>query len=342
MARVRQYLLSHFISLFSSLFFILFSIVSVIFFIKIASVTSVIQMNFIELITLYIYLIPKLLLYTMPVTFFIALCITLFNLSKENELIVLFTLGYSPSQVSRFFLFLGAVFSFLMIVNVIVLVPLSKQLNKNFIDYKKAEAKFNIQESKFGQKFSDWMVYIDKINEKDRTYKNITLYKKAKRGEFQKLILAKKATIQNQNGTLRLVLTEGRAFEFQIDKIVQVDFEKMYINTKHNEDIGYIQTIYAYWNLAFQDKKRAYDLAFFILIALFPLVSVYMAVGISTVTSRYSKNSIYLYIFFMVLVYFIGVSLVAKIVPFVSIGLVAILTHIVSYMVYKRRVKSRF
>ncbi len=118
-------------------------------------------MNFIELITLYIYLIPKLLIYTMPITFFIALCITLFNLSKENELIVLFTLGYSPKKVANFFTILGAIFSFLFVLDVIVLIPLSKQLNENFIEYKKAEAKL-ISKRVIWSKFSDWIVYIDK------------------------------------------------------------------------------------------------------------------------------------------------------------------------------------
>ncbi len=342
MDRVNNYLLSHFISLFSSLFFILFSIISVIFLIKIASVTSVIQMNFVELVTLYIYLIPKLLLYTMPVTFFIALCITLFNLSKENELIVLFTLGYSPSKVAKFFLILGFLFSAILIVNVLILIPLSKQLNKNFIDYKKAEAKFNIQESKFGQKFSGWIVYIDKVDEDKKEYKNIALYKKRYKNEFPKLILSKQAAIKNDNGILRLVLNNGKAFEFQDKKIVQVDFDKMYINTKNSENIGYMQTIYDYWNFAFKDKKRAYDFAFFILIALFPFVTIYMAMGISTVTSRYSKNSIYIYIFMTVLLYFLAVSVISKTVPFSSIAIISFFTYLISYIVYKKRVASRF
>ncbi len=342
MARVNQYLLQHFISMFSSLFFILFTIVSVIFFIKIASVTSVIQMNFVELVTMYIYLIPKLLLYTMPVTFFVSLCITLFNLSKENELMVLFTMGYSPNKIAKFFTLLAMLFSFLLVVNVVILIPLSKQLNKNFIDYKKAEAKFNIQESKFGQKFSDWLVYIDKVDKKDKSYKNVTLYKKEKKGEASKLILSKKAIIKNDNGTLRLILENGKAFEFQKNKIVQVDFGKMYINNKHNENIGYIQTIYDYWNLAFKDKKRAYDFAFFILIALFPFSTTLLAISISTVTSRYNKNGIYLYMFLSVLMYFVCVTVIAKSNAFLSIGIVSIISFSISYYLYRKRILSRF
>ncbi|NOX15017.1 MAG: YjgP/YjgQ family permease [Epsilonproteobacteria bacterium] len=341
MDRVNRYLFRSFISLFSSMFFILFSIMSVMFFIKIASVTAVLQINFIELITMFIYLIPKLLIYTMPITFFVSLCITLFNLSKENELIIIFTLGRSPKKVSQFFFIVAALFSILMIINVIVLIPLSKQLNKNFLEYKKAEAKFNIQDSKFGQKFSNWLVYIDKA-EKNQTYKNITLYKKSKNGKAAKLILSKKALIQNADGVLRLILENGKAFEFQKDKIEQVNFKKMYINSKHSENIGYIQTIQDYWKLAFKDKSRAYDFAFFILISLFPLTTVLLAIGLSTVTSRYSSNGIYLYIFTTVALYFALVFTMAKIEPFSSILIVSLITMSASYLIYRKRVALRY
>jgi lipopolysaccharide export system permease protein len=228
-----------------------------------------------------------------------------------------------------------------MVVNVIILVPLSKQLNKNFLEYKKAEAKFNIQDSKFGQKFSNWLVYIDK-SEKNQTFKNVTLYKKGINGNAPRLILSQKALIQNADGILRLVLENGKAFEFQKDKIEQIDFKKMYINSKHSESIGYMQTISDYWKFAFKNRGRAYDFAFFILISLFPISTVFLAIGIATVTSRYGSNGIYLYIFISTALYFSFVFLTAKVHPFASILVVPIVSILLSYIIYKKRVSSRF
>ena len=139
MNRVSRYLLKHFSELFSSLFFILFFITSVVFFIKLTAMTAIIKMNFLELGTLYIYLLPRTLIYTLPLTFFIALCITLFNLSKENETIVLFTLGYNPKKIAQLFLGLSSILSLVLILDIFVLIPISKQLNTNFLEYKKAE-----------------------------------------------------------------------------------------------------------------------------------------------------------------------------------------------------------
>ena len=174
MNRANRYLLKHFSELFSSLFFILFFITSVVFFIKITTLTAVIQMNFLELGTLYVYLLPRTLIYTLPVTFFIALCITLFNLSRENETIVLFTLGYNPKKIAQFFMSFASLLSFILVLDLLVLIPISKQLNTNFIEYKKAEAKFNIKASEFGQKFSDWFVYIESSNT-EKKYEGVTL-----------------------------------------------------------------------------------------------------------------------------------------------------------------------
>jgi lipopolysaccharide export system permease protein len=341
MNRVNDYLLKHFISLFSSLFFILFSIASIVFFIKIASITSVIQINFLELILMFVYLIPRLLLYTVPVTFFLALCITLFNLSKENELMVLFTLGHSPKKIFKLFMFLASIFSILMIIDIIVLIPISRQLNDNFIQYKKAEAKFNIQASKFGQRFSNWIIYVKKVK-KDHTYQNVALYQKESSSKPAKLILAKTASIENVSGVLRLILNNGKAFKFEKDEIQQVNFKKMYINTKHNENIGYMKTIYNYWHLAFQNKGRAYNFAFLILIALFPFSTVFLALGLSIVVSRYTSAKIYLYIFLSIFAYISLVVVISKINAFYSILTVPLATILISYLIYRRQVSLRF
>ncbi len=341
MSKVNDYLLKSFLGVFSSLFIILFSIASIIFFINIANATSMIQINIIEFLMLYVYLLPKLLIYTIPITFFISLCLTLFNLSKENELIVLFGLGFSPGKLSRFFIVLASLFSTLLIVNIIILVPLSNQLNNNFLDYKKTKAKFNIQGSKFGQKFLNWTVYIDKV-EKSKIYKNITLYNRGSAGVSPRLILAEKALTQNIQGTIRLVLKNGKIFEFQKKNIKQVDFKKMYINYKSTPNIRYMQTIYAFWSLAFTDKNRAYEFAFFILIALFPLTMVLTAIGISVTISRYVSSKIYFYQFLSILIYFSLSVIFAKINAIGAISIVSIIALLSSYAIYKRNIALRF
>ena len=341
MSRVDRYLLKHFSELFSSLFFILFFITSVVFFIKITALTAIIQMNFLELGTLYIYLLPKTLIYTLPITFFIALCITLFNLSKENETIVLFTLGYNPKKIAKLFLVLASLLSLLLIIDIFVLVPISKQLNANFLDYKKAEAKFNIKASEFGQKFSNWLVYIENSDE-DKVYKGVTLYQNQNIKDSEKLILANQALIETGKGQLRLNLEHGKIFDFSKDEIGQIDFDKMYINTRPQTSIGNMQTIMEYWNGVFVDQKRAYDLAFFLLIALFPIASALIAISIGIVTYRYDKSGIYLYMFATISTYLGLSTILCAWHPQSAPLFVFLTTFAFSYLLYQKRIKALF
>ena len=343
MSRVNRYLLKHFSELFSSLFFILFFITSVIFFIKLTAMTAIIQMNFLELGTLYIYLLPRTLIYTLPLTFFIALCITLFNLSKENETIVLFTLGYNPKKVAKLFLTLSSALSFMLIVDIFVLIPISKQLNSNFIEYKKAEAKFNIKANEFGQRFSDWLVYIEH-SDSDKLYSGITLYQplSEKNKEDEKLIVASNALIDNSTGILRLNLDQGKIFKFSKDEIDQTDFQRMHINTKPKDTIGTMQSIQVYWSGVFTDQRRAYDLSFFLLIALFPIASTLVAISVGIVTYRYNKSSIYIAIFATISIYLALTTLVSSWHPQSAPLVVFGITFFAAYQLYKKRIKAIF
>jgi lipopolysaccharide export system permease protein len=341
MNKTNRYLFKHFSGLFSSLFFILFFITSVVFFIKITALTAVIKMNFLELGTLYIYLLPRTLVYTLPVTFFIALCITLFNLSKENETIVLFTLGYNPKKIAQFFMGIASFLSFILILDVFILIPISKQLNANFIEYKKAEAKFNIKASEFGQKFSDWFVYIDTIDNQ-KVYHGVTLYQLPIKDDTEKLILSNTAVIDNSEGTLRLSLDAGKIFDFSTVSIGQIDFERMHINVQPKTAIGHMQSIAQYWSGVWSQDRRAYDLSFFVLICLFPVASTLFAIGIGIVTYRYNRGGIYIAMFAVIASYFALTTLVSSWHPYTAPLVVFGLTFLASYAFYVRRIKRVF
>ena len=63
---------------------------------------------------------------------------------------------------------------FLLVVSV-GLIPKTKFLTKQFLDVKKKEANFNIKASEFGQKFGDWLIYIN--GKDDKSYEGVKLFK---------------------------------------------------------------------------------------------------------------------------------------------------------------------
>ncbi len=341
MGRVNHYLLKHFSALFSSLFFTLFFITSVVFFIKIASITSVIKISFYELGLLYVYLLPNILIYTLPITFFIALSISLFNLSKENETIVLFTLGYTPKKITRLFVIVASILSTLLIINILVLIPIAKQLNANFLDYKRAEAKFNIKATEFGQKFSDWLVYIDKNDKKDK-YSGVVMYQEKTSERTEKIISAQNANINNKDGILKLKLDNGKAFEISKEKIEQINFKKLYLMSVQKNSVSSVQDIVSYWEQALKNKKRAYDLAFFLLIALFPIATVLFAVSIGIVTYRYEKGGIYLPLIAVIFGYLAPGIILVQIANLPAVLGVFMISIVLSYLYYRKKILLRY
>lgn len=99
--KLNQYIYSQLSLSFFPIFFGLFFITSIIFLVRIAALTSVITMNVVELFTLYLYSVPNILFYTLPISFFIALVIALGKLSSEYELIVITSFGLNPTKIFK-------------------------------------------------------------------------------------------------------------------------------------------------------------------------------------------------------------------------------------------------
>lgn len=222
-----------------------------------------------------------------------------------------------------------------------MLIPISKQLNNNFLEYKKAEAKFNIKSNEFGQKFADWLVYIEHSDDTKR-YSGVTLYQAPTAKGNEKLILSSTATINNEKGVLSLNLDQGKVFEFSKDTIQQINFEAMHINARPKTPIGAMQSIAEYWSGVLTDTRRAYDLSFFLLIALFPIASTLIALSIGLVTYRYNKSGIYISMFATISIYLVLTTLISTWQPQMAPLIVFILTFSIAYSIYQKRIRAVF
>lgn len=344
MDRVNRYLLQHFIAVFASLFTTLFFIMSIVFFIQIARITSVIQITFWELGKLYIFMLPKIFLFTVPISFFIAIALMLFKLSRENETIVLFTLGHAPAKIAKFFMLVSVILTSLLLVNSMILIPLSMQLNANFVDYKRTEAKLNIKATEFGQKFSDWLVFMEGSSEgsSKQAYERVVMYKDGGAKENERIVLSQNADIINNQGELKLKLQDGRAYEMSPESLHQVTFKTMIIHTQPNNKVKEVTSIKEYWMQITTNAKRAKNFAFYILISLFPIVSVLFALSFGIVTYRYQRSGIYGSIFLVIFTYFAAIMLFAKNYPFIAIGSISLLFLISSIVVFKKKILARY
>ncbi len=340
MDRITRYVLANFAPLFLSLFFTLFFLVSVVFFITIARLTALISVSFADLGEIFLYAVPEIFSYTLPVAYFIAVAMTMFQMSKENEVIVLFALSLDPRKIAKPFFVVSLSVSLFLLFNAIILVPLSKQMSSNFIAMKRMEAKLNIKESEFGQKFSNWHVFVRSNNKK--SYGDIVLYQKAKTGENDKFILARRAVLDRNDSLLTLTLDGGSVYALGNERVTQVNYDKLRMN--YNPKLRSLESseIIDYWKEAQHDKNRAYQLAFTVLVSMFPLLTFLFALSFGIAHMRYHKPNVYLNSMIVVLLYYVAIYRVADRFPLYGSVAIMLLFGFASILYFQKRIMERF
>jgi len=339
MNRLQKYIISNLSTLFSSIFMPLFAIASVIFLIKLATYTAVIQLSVWEMSKLYLFVLPEILFYTLPVTFFIAAVLSIFKLSNDNEIVVLFSLGIKPSFIVRAFIKPALLLSLILMFDFFVLFPHAKILSANFVSYKKSEAKFNLSASEFGHSFGDWLLYLGKDNG-DGTYGKVFLFNKKQKEEI--LIAAKKAEVINDDGILRLKLYDGQGYSYSKDKFSQINFETMFINNTMKTNLTKYRAALDYWTSDERADVKRHMIITNTLLSLFPLISLFLVASIGIVHTRHQKSRTYLYIFLSIVLFY-GLTLgIQKIFIYYTIPIILFSWLIVTYFIYKKTIVNRF
>lgn len=339
MDRLRRYILSSFSLLFFSIFLPLFAIASVIFLIKLASYTAVIQITVWEMFKLYLFILPEILFYTLPVTFFVAAALSLFRLSTDNEMVVLFSLGIKPTFILRTLLRPAALLSLLLMFDFFIMFPHTTVLSTNFIRYKQSEANFNLQASEFGHNFGDWLLYIGKAN-KDRSYGDVVLFHKDKKEEI--LIEADKAEVLNERGVLQLHLSRGRGYSYTNDKMTQMQFDVMTINNVMKTDLRRYRTPIEFWLDPDRRKSKTRMFITDLLLSIFPVAGLFAVLAIGIAHVRQHKGYVYLWLFLSMLLYYAGTAGLQKVMGFYTIPAVLGLWLMISYPIYRKRIRARF
>lgn len=339
MKRVQKYITANLSALFISIFMPLFFIASIIFLIKLATYTAVIELNLWEMAKLYIFILPEVLFYTLPVSFFVAATLTMFKLSNDNEMVVFFSLGIRPIVIITTLFKPALLLFFVLSLNFLILFPHTNVISKNFLLYKKSEAKFNLSASEFGNSFGDWLLYLGKEND-DGSFGDVFLFNKKEKEEV--LIFAKEAKLINEGGILRLHLRDGEGYSYSQENFSQLDFEQMFINDTMNvEQIKY-ETSLEYWTSEIRAKKKKQALITNTLLSLYPLISLFLVLSIGIVQARHQKSYVYLYLFISLLLFY-GLTLGLQ--SLLGYGLIPILVLswlFGTYFIYRKTIVNKF
>ena len=339
MKLLKKYLLLSYSQTFFPIFLTLYTITSIIFLVKIASLTSVIQINFLELLQLYSFSVPIILTYTLPLSIFVALSLSLAKLSSEYELIVITSFGLNPLKIIRFILPTLLLSTILLLIISVVLIPKSEYLRKTFINEKKVEAQFNIKASEYGQQFGEWLIYVDK--EKNGLYENIVLYQND--NKIDNFIIAKTATMVNKDLSLSLKLKDGKALNIS-DTVNQINFKNMTINNKITppSNINSFDDLLAYWKDMPFDKSKEEMFTYYILNSMLPILSILFIIAVGYYNPRYDKNRTTVISIGLSILYIIITKKLAQIIGLDSLIYIPIAWILSSYIFYHYKIRSNY
>lgn len=325
--------------MFYPIFFALFFITSIIFLVKIASLTSVITLSFSELFLLYSYNLPSIIFYTLPFTFFLSLIITLAKLSNEYELAVITSFGLNPIKILKIFMPLTIILTLLLLVLSVGLMPKTKYLSKEFIELKKKEASFNIKASEFGQKFGDWLIYIE--SENNDQYENLKLFKNDEK--MNQFIVSNKAVLINKDGNLSFKLMDGKVFITKENEVTQINFESMYINDNlASKDKGMFTTTYDFWENQLSNNRDIDDFNLYVLMSIFPLISSFLIISFGYFNPRYEKNRAVMKSIVAIVIYYAVVMIIKDKMALHALYFIPIMWIIGSYYYYSNTIKKEY
>lgn len=338
MKHLKEYLFSNFSQSFFSTFLVLFFIASVILFIRISGVTFVVKMSFAELFMLYAYSLPTLASFTVPITIFLSFVAALARLSQEYELPVIFSLGFNPAKIPYFLLPLLLLVALFSLILSLMLVPIADQAYASFLNDKKNNININLRPAEFGQKLGNWLVYVESKQEGENRYNDIVMFSLGDLGR-ESFILSKEAWIDSRDHLLELSLFNGSAYLEEQEKIQRVDYAKMIIrNPMFENGAQGVAGIFAHWRGILDDgenrTKRRFSSA--VLIALFPLLSLFFIPLFGIMHPRLQKNHAYFYGIGAIGIYYVLVYAASNYAFLPGLILVPILWLLSGYLLYRR------
>jgi lipopolysaccharide export system permease protein len=288
---------------------------------------------------LFSYNLPSILFYILPVSFLVAVVVTLLRLSNENELMALFSLGTNANGIMKRLFLISFLFTIIMLMLSLALMPKTKQQFKAFQQEKASQAQININPSKLGQKFGDLFIYVKSKNEE--TMNNIVIYKKDKENSDQ-LFIAKKANFETKDSLITLTLKDGSGYTFSKDSLEEINYESMKVFQNLNSEAFTYNNIVTYWIGLSKLPNRKAKILFFIFISLIPMMGLYMVSAFSIINPRYNKNYAY-HILALTTIVLFGIATILKKqgTPLILLGIVT-LVFLLGYALFKRNVLRYF
>jgi lipopolysaccharide export system permease protein len=334
MLRSKQYILKVFSKSFLTLFIPFYIIISLSNLIYISRLSSKISLSSSDFLTFYILITPDIIFITIPLTFLAASINTFAKLSESNEMIALFSLGIRPKEILKSLFPLATLFTTLLLIIAIFIIPYTSQTMNNFKNKKIYESNLKILPNSLSQDFGNHHVFIKENIEGN--LKDVTMFTHQKNNNFQ-ILYSQSGNIQNPpNKRSYLSLRDGTLYQTQKENLKIVNFKDMKLFNNAKLYSSKVLPFKDYW---LRDRGKFY---YYALLALTPLMLFVFYFSLGVYNSRYQMNLSSLYIILSIIIVYV-LSIIAKKQTNVCVPISIIFFWIfLSLFTYNNRVANKY
>ncbi len=333
MDRLKAYILSNFTKSFITLFVPFFIIMSLIYIINISKLSSKMVITSKDFMILYTYVLPDIIFVTLPLAFLGAIINMLSNLSENNELIAIFSIGYTPKKILSYLIILTILFTLIVSTLSLFITPYTTQKMQNYRNRLIYESNLKVLPKKLSQSFGNHHIFIDE--NKNGKFKNITMF--TKQGNNSQILLAKSGFIKNDlNSSSYLNLNNGLLYRYKKDGFTIIDYKnlKLFNNSKYLSNK--ILDTKDYW------LKHKGKLYYYILISLSPILLLLFYFSLAIFNPRYQRNKASISIIISILMIYIPAIIARKIDNIYTLTAIIIFWITISIFLFYKNILKRY
>jgi len=338
MANIRGFLLLHFSKNYLLVFLPFFSILSVVYLVRISILSEKILLNATEILRLYAFFLPDILFYTLPLSFFIATATTLTKLSEENELLALFSFGMTPYGLLRAFFVPALLFTLLMLTLSLHSIPQNTLSYRLFVNQKSLEAKLSITPNQLGQRFGKYIVYLE--GKEGDSYRHIVLFS-TDNLKNRIIIMAENATIENNGSQFSLVLHQGTANTFTADSMKQIHYQKMQLFSYLQSNLD-LQRLQRGWSQIRENRRDMAAFTYNLFLSLSPLLVLGIIAAFTIINPRSQRSVANITSFTITLLIYLGAAYLRREGTPLTLLLLSSSLLLASISLFKNRIGGKF
>jgi len=298
MKKINLYVFIQIIKSCTLVFFIFISIAWLLQISRLFSYLNNLQIDFVNVLFLSVFLIPNLINVTLPFIIIFGLIIAFIKFDKDKEIIAIFSLGLSIKEILKPFFLISIITIFLYLFLNLFFSPYiyDKYKQKEF-DLRNSINLDNINISNFIQ--LDENLILD-FSKKEDVFEDVFI---RFIGENENIVFAKKARIIKEPKKFIFNLSEGFKLSFINNKIEKLEFENYKLNfplKNENNYNNYDKNTLTLFNLIkYKDYKSMIERMFDTLILLTVIIFFYFN---NIKDNKFSINHIFIYLFFSILI----------------------------------------